>query len=79
MYVIVMVIVNSVGMLCVVGKLSDVDCDNVVFMLCSVEAGIDLAVLIYKTNPQAGGDKLTATITVLTALQAYLATKGTTP
>ena len=47
--------------------------------LRSAEAGIDLAVLTYKTNPQAGGDKLTATITVLTALQAYLATKGTTP
>ena len=42
--------------------------------LRSAEAGIDLAGAdLQKTNPQAGGDRLTATI-VLTALQAYLAT-----
>ena len=72
-------IANSATSLRAAGKLSDADRDNVVSTLRSAEAGIDLAVLTYKTSPQAGGDKLTATITVLTALQAYLATKGTTP
>lgn len=72
-------IANSASTLRAAGKLSDADRDNVVSTLRSAEAGIDLAVLTHKTNPQAGGDKLTATITVLTALQAYLATKGTTP
>ena len=72
-------IANSAGTLRATGKLSDADRDNVVSTLRSAEAGIDLAVTTYKANPPAGGDKLTATITVLTALQAYLATKGTTP
>lgn len=59
------------------GKLSDADRDNVVATLRSAEAGIDLATMTAKTNPQAGADKLSATIAVLTALQTYLATKGT--
>lgn len=70
-------IANSASTLRATGKLSDADRDNVVSTLRSAEAGIDLAVLTYKTNSQAGGDKLTATITVLTALQTYLASKGT--
>jgi len=71
-------IANTASTLRASGKLSDADRDNIVSTLRSAEAGIDLAVLTFKTNPQAGGDKLTATITVLTALQAYLATKGST-
>ena len=70
-------IANSAATLRTAGKLSDADRDNVVSTLRSAEAGIDMAVLTYKTNAQAGSDKLTATITVLTALQTYLATKGT--
>ena len=58
------------------GKLSDADRDNVVATLRSAETGIDLATMIAKTNPQAGIDKLSATVAVLSALQAYLATKG---
>ena len=70
-------IANSATSLRAAGKLCDADRYIVVSTLRSAEAGIDLAVLTYKTNPQAGGDKLTATITVLTALQTYLASKGT--
>lgn len=57
------------------GKLSDADRDNVVATSRTAIAGLDLAKQTHATNPQAGNDKLTATITVLTALQAYLATK----
>lgn len=58
------------------GKLSDADRDNVVTTGKSALAGLDLAKQVYATDPAAGEDKLTATITVLTALQAYLAAKG---
>ncbi len=70
-------IANSASTLRAAGKLSDADRDNVVASLRSAEAGIDIATMTYKTNAQAGADKLAATITVLTALQTYLATKGT--
>lgn len=58
------------------GKLSDGDRDNVVATARSAIQGLDLAKTLHASNPQAGNDKLTATITVLTALQAYLATRG---
>jgi hypothetical protein len=58
------------------GKLSDADRDNVVTTLRSAQQGIDLATLIYKQDPAGGMTKLDTTITVLSALQAYLATKG---
>jgi hypothetical protein len=58
------------------GKLSDADRDNVVSTLETTVSGVKLARQLYTTNPQAGNDKLSATITVLTALQMYLATKG---
>lgn len=58
------------------GKLSDADRDNVVATLKSAESGIDLATLVAKNDPAGGMTKLDASIAVLTALQAYLATKG---
>jgi hypothetical protein len=58
------------------GKLSDADRDNVVATSRTAIAGLDLARQVHSANPQAGEDKLTATIAVLTALQAYMATKG---
>jgi hypothetical protein len=58
------------------GKLSDADRDNVVATSRTAIAGLDLARQVHSANPQAGEDKLSATITVLAALQAYLATKG---
>lgn len=68
-------VASTAGTLRIAGKLSDADRDNVVSTTRAAITGIDLAKQIYQTNPQAGNDKLTATITVLTALQAYLATK----
>jgi hypothetical protein len=58
------------------GKLSDADRANVVSTNASAIAALDLAKQMHATNPQAGTEKLTAAITVLNALSAYLATKG---
>jgi hypothetical protein len=69
-------IANSALSLRQAGKLSDADRDNVVATLRSAQQGIDLATLIAKQDPAGGMTKLDTTITVLTALQAYLATKG---
>lgn len=66
----------SAGSLRSAGKLSDADRDNVVATSRTAIAALDLARQVHATNPQAGDDKLSATITVLGALQAYLATKG---
>lgn len=58
------------------GKLSDADRTNIVATLRSAEQGIELATIVSKTDPAGGLTKLDASIAVLTALQAYLATKG---
>lgn len=58
------------------GKLSDADRDNIVATLRNAQAGIDLATTIAKGNPTAGMSKLDASIAVLTALNAYLASQG---
>lgn len=58
------------------GKLGDSDRDNVVATLRSAQTGLDLAASIAKTDPAAGANKLDATLALLTALNAYLATKG---
>ena len=58
------------------GKLSESDRTNIVATLRSAEQGIDLATIVSKTDPAGGLTKLDASIAVLTALQAYLATKG---
>lgn len=68
-------IASTAGTLRTAGKLSDSDRDNVVATSRTAIAGLDVAKQVYATNPQAGDDKLTATITVLSALSAYLATK----
>lgn len=60
------------------GKLSEADRSNIVATLRSAESGIDVAKLVAKTDPAGGLTKLDASIAVLTALQAYLATKGGT-
>ena len=57
------------------GKLSDSDRDNIVSTPETSLAGIRVARQVYTTNPQAGNDKLSATITVLSALQLYLAAR----
>lgn len=76
-YTTVEAVANSASHLRAAGKLSDADRDNVVSTARTAIAGIDVAAQIGKTDPVAGQAKLTATIAVLTALQAYLATKGT--
>jgi hypothetical protein len=71
------------------GRLSDADRDNVVATVRTAEQGIDLAQAVVKTCPKdaATGEpspacadpgfvKLRATVAVLNALSAYLATKG---
>jgi hypothetical protein len=70
------------------GRLSDADRDNVVATVRTAEQGIDLAQAIVKTCPKdqtgeptaacadPGFVKLRASIAVLNALSAYLATKG---
>lgn len=57
------------------GKLSPDDAQNVQDQATNLRAGLDVARTVSKTDPTAAVGKLTATITALTALQAYLATK----
>lgn len=58
------------------GKLSDQDRGNIVASLMAAEQAIDIATITAKTDPAGGTAKLSAAIAALTALQAYLATKG---
>jgi hypothetical protein len=58
------------------GKLADVDRQNIVVTLRSVEEGIAVATLIAKTDPTGAASKLDASVAVLTVLQAYLTKKG---
>ena len=74
-YVTVEGIAKQAQQLRAAGKLSDSDRANVVATNTQAIAALDLAKQIHATNPQAGTDKLTAAITVLNALSAYLATK----
>lgn len=78
-YTAVEVVATNATQLRAAGKLSDADRENVVATGRTAVAGLDLAAQVHKTNPAAGQEKLTATIAVLTALQAYLATKGAQP
>lgn len=57
------------------GKLSDSDRENVLTTGRAAVTGIELAKQMRPADPQAAEDKLTATITVLSALSAYLASK----
>lgn len=75
-YVTVEGIAKQAQQLRAAGKLSDADRANVVATNTQAIAGLDLAKQIHDTNPQAGTEKLTAALTVLNALSAYLATKG---
>lgn len=56
-------------------KITPADADNVVKQCDNAIAALDLARTMSKTDLPAANIKLTATITVLTALQSYLATK----
>ncbi len=55
------------------GKLKPDDADNVLKQTDNARAGLDIAKAL---GPVEGRDKLSSTLTVLTGLQGYLATKG---
>lgn len=54
------------------GKISSTDAQNVQKQADSVREGLDVARQLKLALPQAGEDKLTATLAVLTSLQTYL-------
>lgn len=67
---------NTATQLLTAGKITADDASNVLASTDAARAGIDLARTLGKTDLTAADAKLTAATTVLTALQAYLATRG---
>lgn len=61
------------------GRLSAGDAQNVQSQLDNARTGLDLARQIHATDPVGGDAKIDAVVTALTALQAYLSTKGGAP
>jgi len=57
-------------------KITADDGQNILTQTDTARAGLDIARNLNKSNPQAADTKLTSVITVLTALQAYLATRS---
>ena len=56
-------------------KLSVADAENVLKQTDNARTGLDLAKSMHATTPLLAADKLSATITALSALQTYLATR----
>jgi len=75
-YATVQTVNESAGSLLTANKISKKDAQNVVDTSRMAVAGLDTAAEIGKTDLSAGNAKLTATIAIVTALQAYLVTKG---
>lgn len=69
-------IVVATDTLLVGKKLTADDAANVQMQANNGKAALDIARTLSKTDTAAAATKLDSTITVLTALQAYLATKG---
>lgn len=67
---------NTAGTLLVAGKITASDAANVQQQADNARTGLDLARQIHATNPPAGDAKLDAVVTALTALEAYLRTRG---
>ena|SRR2546430_144055 len=65
-------VVESTRSLLVAGKLRPDDAQNVLRQTDTVVAGLDIARSYSATNPIAANDKLTATLTILQGIQAYL-------
>lgn len=61
------------------GKISVDDARNVQAQADNAMAGITIARNVGATDPAAGQTKLTAALTILQALDAYLASKGAQP
>jgi hypothetical protein len=57
-------------------KISAADAKNVQASADAGNAAIDLALLTAAADPTGAGSKLTSAITILTGVQAYLASKG---
>jgi len=75
-YVTVQVVNETASAALTAGKLTKDDATNVVTTSRAALAALDVAGKLHAASPGAGEDKLQATLTVLAALQAYLATKG---
>jgi hypothetical protein len=78
-YTTVAAVADSAALAQRAGKLSPKDVDNVIVTLRASITGLQLAESLHATDPSGGEAKLTATLTVLTALQGYLAPQGGKP
>jgi hypothetical protein len=67
---------NTAATLLTSNKLSADDAQNVQSQADNARTGLDLARQIHATNPPAADARLDAVVTGLTALQAYLNTRG---
>jgi hypothetical protein len=74
-YATVTTVAKTAGVLRTAGKLSDSDLENVVSTNRQAIAGLDIAAATAKTDLGAAQTKLTATLTILTALESYLASQ----
>jgi hypothetical protein len=67
---------NTAATLLTAEKIGSADAQNIQDGADNARAGLDIARTLQGTDPTAAQNRLTATLTVLTALEAYLATKG---
>jgi hypothetical protein len=75
-YATVTAVRDTTGTLLTANKLSADDAQNVQAQADNARTGLDLARQIHATNPSGGDAKLDAVVTGLTALQAYLNSRG---
>jgi hypothetical protein len=64
---------ETASTLLLANKLTAEDAQNVQQQCDTLRAALDVARQVHAADPQAGGDKLTATLVALNALSAYLA------
>lgn len=72
-------LVETTRTLLVAKKITPSDAENVLKQTDTVIAGLDVARSYSATNPIAANDKLTATLTILQAIQSYLNSQRGTP
>lgn len=68
-------LVETTRTLLVAKKITPADAENVLKQTDTVIAGLDVARSYSATSPIAANDKLTATLTILQAVQSYLNSK----
>lgn len=71
-------VLKSTTVLASAGKISKADAENVLQQSDLAMAGVKLARQIQATDPAAAETKLGAALKILTALDAYLTTRGAT-